>query len=548
MASDRLTIQALDVLSNKDRGMSTDGASDAVAVLVVGAGPVGLLLACDLARRQIPMRIIDTLATPTDQSRAIVVHARSLEMLERIGVAADIEAAGVRATAAEIHEREKVIARIGFDAVDSPFPFSVALPQTDTERVLTERLTLLGGRIERGVTLTGLTQLDDHVVAQLRGTDGDHEVTASFVVGTDGSRSTVRGLTGQRLEGSFKGERFVLADVEADHHLDPNAIHTYFPLDGAGPFMVFPMKGGRARLIAQVGLEADAHGVPTVDELQAMADARAGGIHVRSSHWTTTFDIHHAQVPRYRTGRVFLAGDAAHVHSPAGAQGMNTGMQDAFNLGWKLAAVVRGEAGDALLDSYHTERHPIAARVIKGTTRVTRLGTVSGRPQRAIRNAGLRVAMLLGPVRRALADQTEETSIRYSGSTITSGRAPRRGAPRPGDAAPDVTGLAGGVALHTRLAASVEHTVLHIAAAGAPAAVPAAGGPAASRNIAVGDAGIDGPDVIVDPTRAIARRYGFGDRAGTVVVRPDGYLGYVGTDASGLAAYVRALGATTPAR
>jgi hypothetical protein len=172
---------------------------------------------------------------------------------------------------------------------------------------------------------------------------------------------------------------------------------------------------------------------------------------------------------------------------------------------------------------------------------------VSGRPQRAIRNTVLRVAMLVGPLRRVLADQTEETGIRYSGSPVTSGQAPRRG-PRPGDAAPDVTGLAGGVALHTRLSSSIEHTVLHIAAAGDPAPAPAAGGPPASRHIAVGDAGIDGPDVIVDPTRAIARRYGFGDDAGTVVVRPDGYLGYVGTDASGLAAYVRALGATTPAR
>ena len=194
------------------------------------------------------------------------------------------------------------------------------------------------------------------------------------------------------------------------------------------------MLGQRLRVIAEI---TDGAADVTLEGLQRVVDERATGIRLIAARWLTIFEIHHAQVPQYRVGRAFLAGDAAHVHSPAGGQGMNTGMQDAFNLGWKLAAVVTGEADPALLDSYQTERHPVAAQVIEQTTRMTNMGTLDHRMQQLLRNTALHVAGGLPPVRRLVASQLEETDLNYRRSPIVAGQNRRSGV-RPGDSAPDV--------------------------------------------------------------------------------------------------------------
>ena len=518
-------------------------------VLIVGAGPVGLTLACDLARRGVRTRLVDKLRTPTTESRAIIVHARSLEMLERIGVVEEVVATGLKVTAAVMHSGQKKLVHIDLNGVDSPYPYSVVLPQTDTERILSERLRALGGVVERGVELVKFDQDDATVTAHLRIADGNDEVAkASWIVGTDGSRSTVREQTGQRLEGSFKGERFVLADVEADHDLDRRAIHTFFPASGSGPLLAFPMVGTRMRLIAEVHLDTPADVAPTMQQVQAITDERAGGIALRSTHWITVFDIHHAQVLRYRVGRALLAGDAAHVHSPAGGQGMNTGMQDVFNLGWKLGAVASG-ADPALLDSYHIERHPIAERVIKDTTRLTNLATVSSPAERAVRNFLVRVATGFPAVRKAVVDETEETDLAYRDSPILDGTSARHGGPSAGEAAPDVAGLGEGVALHTLLAANLDHTVVHVAGAGAiPEPAPAsARGPKGTRRLLFCDAPVDttGYDrIVVDPDRRVASRYGLGEEPGIIVVRPDGYIGLITAEETAVERYFSRI--TTP--
>ena len=481
------------------------------AVLVVGAGPVGLLLACELARREVAIRVVDKLPRPTSESRAIVVHARSLEMLERVGVAHEVISTGIKMTGAELHTEERTAARIALDTVDSPFPFSVALAQTETERILTARLRALGVEIERGVELTGFDQ-DDHAVrARLRHSDGRHEqLDCAFVTGSDGSHSTVRSAVGTKLEGTFKGERFLLADVEASYDLDRGTIHSFFT-SAEGPLFVFPMRGERLRVIAQLTGESAPAGEPTLAEAQEIVDRRAGGISLTEAHWLTVFEIHHAQVPQYRHGRAFLAGDAAHVHSPAGGQGMNTGMQDAFNLGWKLALAVKAAAAPGLLDSYHSERHPVAARVIEQTTRMTAVGTLSHKSQRVLRNHLIHFAAGLAPLRRKLADQTEETEISYRDSPIVAQGRQGHGGPRPGDAAPDVPGLAGGRSLHELLAEDSGHTLLEI---GAPSSEPAA---QSLRRVTVT------PDI--DPEGLVARRYGVDQAGRHFVIRPDGYIG-----------------------
>ena len=357
--------------------MNTTPNPDAPQVVVVGAGPVGLVAACELARHGVRVRIFDRLGTPTDESRAIALHARSLDMLDRMGVADELIATGVKSTGMNMFVKGKRLFRVRLDTVDSAFPYTLVTAQTETERVLGGRLNELGVTVERGIEVVAMTQDDDAVHLTVQHADGSTaHVKTSWVVAADGGHSTMRHLVGTKLEGSFKGERFVLGDVECEHHLDNTNMFTFFSPEG--PVVTLPMRGGRVRFLAQIhdapGAPLNLH--PTQEQLQKILDERVGGITITTSHWLTCFEIHHGQVPAYRHGRVFLAGDAAHIHSPAGGQGMNTGMQDAFNLGWKLAMAVRGDGGEILLDSYHTERHPIAEGVIDFTGMLTKVGTL----------------------------------------------------------------------------------------------------------------------------------------------------------------------------
>jgi 2-polyprenyl-6-methoxyphenol hydroxylase-like FAD-dependent oxidoreductase len=514
-------------------------------VLVVGAGPVGLLLACELARRDVPIRVIDKLARPTTQSRAVVVHARSLEMLERVGVVDELIDAGVAIRGFQITADGKQLAQLSFEGVDSPYPVTISLPQTETERILAVRLAELGVTIDRDLELVGLEQDEASVRSRVRHGDGREEtIESAWIAGTDGSHSGVREALGARLEGAFKGERFLLADLEADYELDRTMLHTFFPA-GMGTLMLFPMRGDRVRLMAELD-EEDAHrGEPTLERVQAIADERAGGIVAREAHWLTIFEIHHAQVPAYRHGRAFLAGDAAHVHSPAGGQGMNTGMQDAFNLGWKLTLASRGEAGPELLDSYHAERHPVAARVIEQSTRLTRAVTIGNAPVRALRGHVMHAVCGVPRVRSRIAAQTEETDIAYRESPIAIERGARHRGPRAGEAAPDVDGRADRPALHWVLARATGHCVLSIGGTDGARELatrwPAAGGEPL-HHVLVGEAEDAQPfaAVLDDPEGAVARRYAVGPEGALLVIRPDGYIGLraAAGDAEAFGAYL----------
>jgi 2-polyprenyl-6-methoxyphenol hydroxylase-like FAD-dependent oxidoreductase len=502
-------------------------------VIVVGAGPVGLVLACELARREIPVRIIDKLTAPTTQSRAIAVHARSLEMMDRIGVASTLLGTGVRSQGMQLHAAGKVIAQIGFGDVASRFPFTLLTAQTETERVLTERLAGLGVRVDRGTELVGLTQRPDGVQVRLRhAAGGREEATALYLAGADGGGSSVRRLAGTGLAGSFTGERFVLGDVEAETGLDRHVIHT-FAVKGAGPLLVFPMKGRRLRVMAQIGRD-DSREV-SAGWLQQLCDERGGSIRITGSHWLTRFDIHHAQVPQYRLGRVFLAGDAAHIHSPAGGQGMNTGMQDAFNLGWKLALACRAEAGDALLDSYNAERHPVGAAVISFSTRLTKVSTLESPALRFLRNRAAHAATALAPVAHALASSIEEVSITYRKSpAVVAG--PGHHGLRAGDHFPDQ--------VSSELAGAVNapgHVLVTVAREPIAPARPAAPG---LRQVLVSPAAHgSGYDAVVrddDGRISTALRL---NRSARVMIRPDGYVGAIAeaADPAPLARYARLL-------
>ena len=507
-------------------------------VVVVGAGPVGLVAAHELARRGIRVRIIDKLSKPTDESRAIAVHARSLDMFDRMGAIDDLVATGVKSTGMNMFAGDKKMFRVPLERVDSAFPYTLVTAQTETERVITDHLAALGVTVDRGLALTALTQDDDTVHLTLQRSDGTTElVDTSWVIGTDGGHSSVRHLVGTKLQGSFKGERFILGDVEVEPHFDNTNMYTYFSPDG--PVVTLPMRGERVRFLAQIH---DAPGTPlnlnpAKEQLQKIVDERIGGVTITTPHWLTCFEIHHGQVPSYRHGRVFLAGDAAHIHSPAGGQGMNTGMQDAFNLCWKLALVIKGDAGDALLDSYHAERHPVGKRVIDFTSTLTKIGTLKG-VARIARNAIVRVVGNLPPAVRVMASNVEETNIAYKGSPAVLARHPRITKLTAGEHLPHISDES----LQKQLscvcgADNPGHTVLTIAGSKpAPAA-----GPAGQMQVLItsDDTPVGGYDaVIADPHGAISKRYGLRD-GGRVVVRPDGYIGAVVAldDQAGVADY-----------
>jgi 2-polyprenyl-6-methoxyphenol hydroxylase-like FAD-dependent oxidoreductase len=490
-------------------------------VLVVGAGPVGLTAACQLARLGVPVRLVDALAAPTTESRAVAVHARSNEMLAALGVLPALEARGRRIAALAMVDGPtgEDRARVSFTEIPSRHPYLLDVAQPDTEAVLADRAAELGVVPERGVRLTDLTQDADGVTVTLAGPAGERTSRVGWVVGTDGGHSTTRHLVGTHLEGSFHGQHFAMADVDVDTDLSPDTLRMFTHPDGLA--MIFPLAGTRARVMFVVEDPGPDAPEPTLEQIQALTDTRMGGrVRVHDPRWLTYFEIHHAQVPRYRHGRVLLAGDAAHIHSPAGAQGMNTGMQDATNLAWKLALVAGGRADAALLDSYQDERHPVGASVVRMTTLMTDVAALSG-PAAAVRNAALAVVGHLHRVTDTLATTAAELTIAYPDSALSvhHGRH-RRGTARAGEHAPDPDGLQ----RPDGRAVTVEEL---LARPGFLLLVRTDGSVDALRTV-LGDLGTVvhlGHDVL-DPDDVLDRVLGLGDD-GLALVRPDGYLGLV---------------------
>ncbi|MBI3725951.1 FAD-dependent monooxygenase [bacterium] len=389
-------------------------------VLVVGAGPTGLMLAGELARHGIPARIVEKSERPALTSRAIGVHARTLEVLDQIGIADDLIARGVKVHAVSAFAHGKKIVGLSLDELDSPFPFVLAVPQTETEAVLRGHVEKHGGRIEWSTELVSLEQGESGVVALLKRPDGSSEsFLTSWIVGCDGAHSAVRHALGLSFEGGPYDETFLLADVHLESDLARDEFNGF--LAEEGPLILFPLPGGLTRLIAALGPAPPGPPPPepVIEDVRA-ALARAGvpRAEVRDPVWISRFRIHHRLVHEYRKGRVFLAGDAAHIHSPAGGQGMNTGIQDAENLAWKLALVIRGAASEALLDSYGIERHAIALGVVRGTDVATRAATLRNPVAQALRNHLAHFLAGLEVVRQRIARTVSGVALSYANSPI----------------------------------------------------------------------------------------------------------------------------------
>ncbi len=411
-----------------------------VDVLVAGAGPVGLFLACALARHGVDVRIVDSAPGPTTLSKAIGVHARTMEIFQDLGVIDAALAEGKKMHGASIFSGANKITSLLMDELDSPFPFILDLEQSRTENILVDHLNQAGGAVERNTTMAGLDQDDEGVVVTLKRGDQEEAVRAAWLVGCDGAHSTTRHALGLEFAGEAVPQNFLLADVVLEWDRTDDELTAC--LSDNGILFAAPLIGGRARVIADV---ADDIGEVTLADVQGIIDER-GPVPGKVSDpvWLTTFRINERQVKQYRVGRVFLAGDAAHIHSPAGGQGMNTGIQDAYNLAWKLAFAVDGRASEALIDSYDAERHPVGQEVLRGTGLATKAITLRNPVARHLRDKLAHVVAGLEVVQERMRTSASQLAVGYRDSAIVDeyrdsnpgGRAFNHG-PLPGQRAPD---------------------------------------------------------------------------------------------------------------
>lgn len=401
-------------------------------VLIAGAGPSGLSLAITLRRFGIPVRIIDRAAQPSAVSKALAVWSGSLEALQGMQVIDEFVAAGKRLRALSVGDGSRTLAVLAVgDGIDSPYPYPLLLPQSRTEQILAARLAVLGVEIERRVELVDLAQDGDGVTAELRHADNEIEkIRVSYLAGCDGARSLVRQSLAIAYEGYTEPETFLLGDVQIDGgQLDHRSIYLWW--HNGGTVALFPFENALWRVFAMRGMNGG-DAAPTIEELQRRIDLHGPrGLRLRDPTWLAAFHINERLAARYRAGRCFLVGDAAHIHSPAGGQGMNTGIQDAANLGWKLAYALNGIGDPALLlDSYEAERRPIARDVIDAAAQKQHLAFGSSTIGRIVKDIAITILGNIPAVQKKLQVELSETEVVYRGGPLVELAGPPRRAKR----------------------------------------------------------------------------------------------------------------------
>jgi 2-polyprenyl-6-methoxyphenol hydroxylase-like FAD-dependent oxidoreductase len=411
-------------------------------VLVAGAGPVGLAMACELARYDLSVRIVDKTAERTDKSKALVVWSRTLELMDRMGCREKFVTCGLKVAGAGIYADHKRIGFVDMTGVATPYPFALMIPQSDTERLFEEHLTGFGVHVERQTALQQFAATADGVSCVLVHEDGSQEtVEASWLLGCDGAHSVVRHQLGMEFHGETLLSNWALADLHLQGAPVPQEMSIGWHSDGI--IALFPLSPTRYRIIANLGEASGPVGTgnrpdPTLEEIQQIIDRRSPfPMQASDPVWLAAFTINERKVKHYRAGRVFLAGDAAHIHSPAGGQGMNTGIQDACNLAWKLALVHRGLCtADVLLDSYSSERSRIADMILEATGKGTAMAVMQGEFKQSIRDHVGSLLLGFAPFTRMAANVLSEVAIGYPDSVLNGHSAHVAGGPRAGKRAP----------------------------------------------------------------------------------------------------------------
>jgi 2-polyprenyl-6-methoxyphenol hydroxylase-like FAD-dependent oxidoreductase len=381
-------------------------------VLIVGAGPTGLALACALALRGVDFRIVDRHPHGANTSRAAVIHAGTLEALEPIGVVPELLARGIEVPIFRTRDRDHALMTVDFRGLPSRYAYTLMCPQNETEDVLLQRLEALGHAVLRPWAVTTLSEGADGVTVELASGDARRALCARYVVGCDGMHSVVREQAGIGFDGGQYAQSFVLADVRMHWPLPREEVSLFF--SPAGLVVVAPLPHGRFRIVATAD---DPPADPGLDFFQALLDARGprgDGGRIEEILWSSRFRVHHRVAQTLHKGRVLLVGDAAHVHSPAGGQGMNTGIQDAISLGAALAERLSG-AGESRLARWAERRREVARSVVRFTHRMTRVATLRGAVAKLARNALLWLIGRIPPARRALAMNLSELALRGVG-------------------------------------------------------------------------------------------------------------------------------------
>jgi 2-polyprenyl-6-methoxyphenol hydroxylase-like FAD-dependent oxidoreductase len=380
-------------------------------ILIAGAGPTGLALAAELARRATPAFIIDRQSAGANTSRAVVVHARTLEVLEPTGVSSDLLNQGVKVPIFCIRDRDRVLMTVDFAEIPSAYPFALMCPQDRVEQCLLRHLEALGGSVIRPCQLVRCVASNSHVEAQVQTEAGvTKTISARWLIGCDGMHSTVREQSGVAFAGAAYEQGFVLADVHMDWPLSRAEVNLFFSPQGL--MVVAPLPGeGHFRIVASA---EDAPELPSAHYTQSLLDRRGPSVNpgrIRDVLWSSRFRIYHRVAESPRMGRILLCGDAAHVHSPAGGQGMNTGIQDGVSLAEALTQTLK-DGDDARLDTWAADRHGVASDVVALTDRMTRMATMKSGTGQILRNIAIAFAGHLPPVRAALAKTLAELNTR----------------------------------------------------------------------------------------------------------------------------------------
>jgi 2-polyprenyl-6-methoxyphenol hydroxylase-like FAD-dependent oxidoreductase len=391
-------------------------------VLVVGAGPVGLFLANECARRGLKWRLVEANSTQSEHSKALAIFPRTLEIFDMAGLIDPFLEKANHVTSVAVMTQERTIAHMRFAPEGTLYPFVAMVPQDVTEKLLVEGLRRKGGDVEYETRFVSAVEQGDHVDVTLDHKGEPIKLTASFVVGCDGAHSAVRHLLNLPFEGAEYNDSFILADVETNEALPSDELQLC--PNEHGPVAIFPMSATRRRVIAIIDkTEGDA---PSLELVQRIVAERApSGFEVRALRWSTYFRIHHRQVACLRVGRLFVAGDAAHIHSPFGGQGMNTGLHDIWNLAWKLDLFLHGHGNEELLDSYSAERRPVIKNVVETTDFMTKALGSPNKLAQTLRNAIIPMVSRLAPFQHAFVQRLSELGVAYRGSPIVEGAGKR---------------------------------------------------------------------------------------------------------------------------
>jgi len=405
-------------------------------ILIVGAGPTGLTLACVLQRAGISFRIIDKKAQATETSNALGIHARTLELLEDLGVVDDFLAQGKKIHQACMHSKGKTIAKLDLTQINSLYNYVLVLPQSGTEKILGQHLQSKGTHIEYDTKLIDLDEKNSHYTVTIQHESTNTHVHPQYIVACDGAHSNVRRFCGMEFKGNEIPEQFVLCDANVTTDLSLDQVHTFF---GAGElFALFPLPSGDVRLIANL-TNKDKVELDAVDFNQLTAKRSEKKITINNITWKSTFWIHSNTIKKMQHDKIFFAGDAAHIHSPMGGQGMNTGMQDAYNLGWKLAYVLQNKAPKELLKTYDQERRPLAETLVKETDTLTKFMLSKNPASNFIKTHLMPLLLKTKKLNHKLATRMAMLSLNYPVSDAINYRsAISNRSPQPGDLVPEI--------------------------------------------------------------------------------------------------------------